>query len=57
MYIEVIVWNWGENTKGLEEVSIFKLGKNSAQAKREFLQDKTDLENSGAKVYLKYIED
>ena len=57
MYIEVIVWNWAENTQGLEEVSIFNLGKNSAQAKREFLQDKTDLENSGAKVYLKYIGD
>lgn len=57
MFIEVIVWNWAENTQGLEEVSIFNLGKNSARAKQEFNQDKKDLEGTGAKVYLKYVGD
>lgn len=57
MFIEIIVWNWAENMQGVEEVSIFNLGKNSTEAKQEFNQDKKDLENTGAKVYLKYIGD
>lgn len=55
MYIEVIVWNWRKNTSGLEEVSIFCLGSNTEEAKKEFEKDKENLSLTDAKVYLKYI--
>ena len=55
MYIEIIVWNWEENTSGLEEVSIFNLGKNTEEAKKEFEKDKEFLSLTNAKVYLKYM--
>ena len=55
MYIEIIVWNWEENTSGLEEVSIFNLGKNTEEAKKEFEKDKEILSLTNAKVYLKYM--
>ncbi len=57
MYIEIIVWKWEENTRGVESVSVFNLGKNLKEAKKTFEEDKNDLSSTNAEIYLKYIGD